>query len=189
MRIGGLDIETTGLHADKGDRIIEIALLEYDLASKTLMDTYVQRIHPGRPIDPKAQEVHGISITDLVGCPSWEDVAEEVSRRLARLDLLVAHNMAFDGPFVGLELARVGIALPSVEVFCTMEEGRWATPLGKTPSLKELCFAVNVPYDDAAAHAAEYDVDRMMRCLMRGVERGFYVLPEVPRKTETEEAA
>ncbi len=178
MRIIGLDTETTGLEQEKGHRIIEIALLTYDLDSRALIDKWVQRIDPERSIDPGAQAAHGISYSELVGQPKWEDVAEEVARRLSTAELLVAHNMGFDGPFIGAELHRVGQEVPDVHSLCTMENARWACPDGKLPRLGELCFAMGVDYDPAKAHAAEYDVNVMMDCFFRGLERGFYQLPK-----------
>lgn len=179
MLIGGLDLETTGLEQEKGHRIIEVALLTYDAASRTLVDRYVERIDPERPIDPKAQAVHGITYAELVGQPKWDAVAPTVARKLAGLHHIVIHNRNFDAPFLAAELLRVGAPLPKADAFCTMENGRWATMDGKSPSLRELCFALGVSYDTALAHAAEYDVDRMMRCFWQGLDRGFYRLPEL----------
>jgi DNA polymerase-3 subunit epsilon len=176
-RIIGLDTETTGLEQEKGHRIVEIALLTYDSETEELLDTWVQRFDPQRPIDAKAQEVHGISYSDLVGEPIWEDVAAEISRRLSEADLLVAHNMSFDGPFIGLELNRCGFMVPDVDSFCTMENARWACPDGKYPKLQELAFSLGVEYDTAKAHAASYDVTVMMACFFRAANRGFYNLP------------
>jgi len=173
-----LDTETTGLHQEKGHRIIEIALLRYDLESRKLLDSWVKRIDPERPIDPGAQEVHGIAYEDLVGCPKWDELANEISLRMNSCDLLVAHNMGFDGPFIGLELSRVGIMVPQTDTFCTMVNARWACPDGKLPKLAEVAFALQVPYDASAAHAASYDVSVTAECLFRGLERGFYQLPK-----------
>jgi DNA polymerase-3 subunit epsilon len=178
MIIQGLDTETTGLEQEKGHRIIEIALLSYDSDTRKLVDKYVQRIDPERSIDPKAQEVHGIGYNELVGMPKWDIVAPEVYRRMNDADLAVAHNKGFDLPFICLELVRVGQSIPNVESFCTMDNGRWATFDGKSPKLMELCFALGVPYDPKLAHAAEYDVERMMDCFWRGLDRGWYKLPE-----------
>lgn len=185
MKITGLDIETTGLEQPEGHRIIEVCLRTYDLHSRKLLDTFEQRIYPQRAIDAKAQAVHGISINDLTGCPVWEDVAPAVAQHMRQSELLIAHNMAFDGPFIALELMRVGVEVPETPSFCTMESARWATPWGKKPSLKELCFALKVDYDPAKAHAAAYDVDRMMECLFSGLERGFFAIDD----DEAEEAA
>lgn len=181
MKIIGLDTETTGLEQEKGHRVIEIAMLTYDLNSRKLEDVWVQRIDPQRPIDPGAQAVHGIAYTDLAGCPTWEDLAPEVARRMSAAGLLVAHNMGFDGPFIAAELIRVGEKVPDVHALCTMENARWACPDGKLPRLGELCFALGVDYDTSKAHGAEYDVSVMMDCFFRGLDRGFYELPKTLR--------
>jgi len=177
--IAGLDIETTGLDQASGHRIIEVALLCYDLNSRTLIDRFVQRIDPERSIDPKAQAVHGIAYSTLVGEPKWETVAPLVSRKLIGCDYLIIHNKEFDEPFVSAELARVGLPFGRAGVHCTMEGGRWATMDGKSPKLQELCFALGVDYNPALAHAAEYDVTKMMECFWRGLDRGFYRFPDL----------
>lgn len=174
MLITGLDTETTGLEQSDGHRIIEVALMTYDAATRKLVDRYVQRIDPERAIAAAAQAVHGIAYSDLVGMPKWEAVAPEISKRLEATDLAVAHNMAFDGPFIGGELLRIGAKVPDMDVFCTMENGRWAAHDGKSPKLMELCFALGVEYDKAKAHAADYDVLVMMECFWRALDRGFF---------------
>lgn len=178
MKIIGVDTETTGLDQEKGHRIIEIALLTYDLATRELEDKWVQRIDPERAIDPGAQAVHGIAYSDLMGMPKWDDVAGEIAKRLSTADLLLAHNMGFDGPFIAAELMRVGLEIPNVHSLCTMENARWACPDGKLPRLGELCFALNVPYDPAKAHSADYDVSVTVDCFFKGLDRGFYQLPK-----------
>lgn len=177
MIITCLDTETTGVDQAKGDKIIEIALLHYDLDSQRLVDRYVQRIDPDMPINPSAQAVHGISNAMLLGCPKWEEVVDEVHKRLSRSDLLVAHNFGFDGPFIAGELLRVGKTVPMIESYCTMENGRWATFNGKSPKLGELCFALGVDYHPEEAHAADYDTEVLASCLFSGIKRGFFKLP------------
>lgn len=177
--ITGLDLETTGLSQAEGHRIIEVALLAYDSKSRKCVDRYVQRIDPERAIQAAAQEVHGISYAELVGMPKWDAVAPEVHKRMGAAQVMVAHNMGFDGPFIGAELLRMGLPLPNVVPYCSMENGRWACFDGKFPKLGELAFALGVEYDPAKAHGAEYDVMQMMECFFRGLDRGFYVLPEL----------
>lgn len=181
MRITGLDIESTGLSQPAGDRIIEIALLHYDFgpSGPTLIEEWVQRINPEMPIHAKAQEVHGITFAELQDQPTWAEVAPAVHARIMASDLVVAHNMDFDGPFVGGELVRAGFSIPPhVEWLCTMENARWATANGKSPRLEELCFALNLEFDRAKAHGAGYDTQRMMACFFAGLQRGFYTLPD-----------
>ncbi len=183
----GFDIESTGLKQEDGHRIVEICMRSYDFDSRSLVDEFTTRINPQRSIQPKAQEVHGISIESLAGCENWNYHAPSVVKVLEETDILIAHNMDFDGPFVGLELLRIGLELPETKSFCTMENGRWATPMGKKPSLKELCFAVGIEYDEVKAHAASYDVEVMMQCFWLALDHGaFKIEPPVANSTEVE---
>lgn len=180
MKVVGYDTETTGI-AYGDHRIIEVALLTYDLASKKLLDSYVQRINPLRSIDAGAQKVHGISGSMLAGEPVWKDVAPEVHRRLADADLIVAHNGdGFDMPFTNYELARVGLPKIETPTFDTMLEGRFATPNGAVPNLGALCMSLGVDYGTGAgkAHAADYDVIVMMECFFRAYAWGAFRLSE-----------
>ena len=173
--ITGLDLETTGLDQAGGHRIIEVAALLYDLDSSRFLGKYVQRVNPQRPIDPDAQRVHGITFDMLAHEPTWELVAPNVARVLARTQFVAAHNgIGFDMPFLAGEFQRIGIAVPKVEVIDTMLDARWATPLGKLPNLGELCFACGVPYDPDRAHAAEYDVEVMMQSYFAARAMGFF---------------
>lgn len=179
MRIAsGLDIETTGLSFADGHRIIEVGVINCDLDSGKMLSHYVQRINPQRPIDPKAQEVHGISYEMLANEPPWEQVAPTFHAHLAHAQLLVAHNGAgFDIPFITHEFARVGLPMPAKPLVDTMLEGRWATPLGKLPNLGELCFACSVPYDPSKAHGAAYDIAVMMAAFFKARRKGFFTVP------------
>lgn len=179
--VTGLDLETTGLKQEDGHRIIEVGLTVYkmedDLSFQKVGKTYLQRINPLRPIDKGAQLVHGISLDDVRGAPEWEQIAPKISKILGATHLLVAHNAAFDVPFIALELVRAGLPIPSLEVFCTMENGRSCTAMGKLPNLGELCWSFGVDYDPDAAHAADYDIERTMECFIRGVQNGRFQIP------------
>lgn len=182
MILTGCDLETTGLKAEDGHQIIEIALAVYAGDLKTgfrkVGKTFCQRVKPTCPIDAGAQAVHGISLADLKTAPDWNRVAPHVKKILNKTDVLVAHNLAFDLPFLAVELNRAKIELPDIGVYCTMENGRAFTSLGKAPSLKQLCWACGLIYEDDAAHAADYDIELTMQCLLHGVERGWFDLSE-----------
>lgn len=181
MIITGLDIETTGLEQDKGHRIIEVAAVIYDYqdaSNVTVKGSWTKRINPQRPIDPGAQAVHGISFEDLAMEPDWPSVAPMLVKILKASNLVVAHNGdGFDMPFILMELVRIGIAPVSVPTVDTMLQARWATPNGKLPKLRELCFATGVDYDLTKAHAALYDVQVMMDAFFIGLKKGFFALP------------
>lgn len=179
MRIAaGLDIETTGL-LEPSQRIIEFGAILFDIDSGKKLGSYVQRINPQRPIEPKAQEVHGITFEDVAHCPLFEEVADKIVTVLQKSEIVVAHNgMGFDLPFIAKELRRVGKAMPTVQVIDTMLDGRWATPFGKVPNLGELSFSCRVQYDTAKAHGALYDVEVMMDSFFKARSKGFFQQPQ-----------
>lgn len=172
-----IDTETTGFRPDKGHRLVEFSASLYDLATRQKLRNYTIQINPLRDIPADASKVHGIYLEDLHDAPTWEKVAPFVSKLLHKTDLMVAHNLAFDAHFIGEELIRVGQPVPNIATFCTMENGRWATGTGKSPKLAELCWALNVDYDPAKAHRAEYDVDCTAAALFAGLDQGYFTLP------------
>jgi DNA polymerase-3 subunit epsilon len=180
--INGVDIETTGLRAEDGHRIIELAIPRYETTDgenfTKVGRTFVIRLDPKRSIDEKAQAVHGIDASELVGCPTWEEKASEIATRLFDCNLLVAHNAEFDLNFLITEFLRVGITPRNVEIFCTMLNGRAATAMGKVPNLGELCYATGVDYDAKAAHAADYDIEKTMEAYIAGLRLGLYEPPK-----------
>ena len=181
MRLAtGFDLETTGF-LEPEHRILEIALVLYDLDTHQRLQSFVRRFNPGRPIDPKATEVHGITFEQVAMLPLLQDDAESIDyiqRILDKSTVVIAHNGdAFDKPFLAQEFARIGKQLPYYATVDTMLQGKWATPYGKSPNLRELAFACDVPYDVDLAHAAEYDVDVTMKCFFKGLKDGFYTLP------------
>lgn len=173
----GLDTETTGL--TWGDhRFVEVYVGLWNDAGVQKF-AYETRIDPQRQIAADAQRVHGISIQDLVGKPTFETVAPVLAKVLGKADYYVAHNgVGFDIPFLQYEFERVGVEMPVRPVIDTMLEGIWSTPNGKKPNLGELCFACDENYETALAHAAAYDVGMMMGCFFKAKTWGFIKLPE-----------
>lgn len=178
--VTGLDIETTGLSAERGHRVIEIACTLHDFHTGKTLGKWSQRIDPKRSIDAKAQAVHGISLDDLKGQPDWETVAPNLVKLLKKTDLLVAHNGdGFDLPFIIHELDRIGLEVPDVATYDTMTGCYWATPDGKPPSLRELAHSLGYVYDEKQAHGALYDTALLMKCFFTARQKypGFIVTP------------
>lgn len=117
------DIETTGL-SPVGDRIIELGLIRTDFSGNPLgyWSTFV---NPKRSV--AAIQIHGITDTDVLGAPTFDECAEEFLSKI-KGQVLVAHNASFDHSFVRTELARSGWELPEIPVVCTMLESRHFLP-------------------------------------------------------------
>jgi DNA polymerase-3 subunit epsilon len=171
-----LDFETTGKFTPE-HRIIEASIRTIDLDSGIEIGNRLYRFNPERNIDAKAQAVHGISIEELKHEPTIIECLPEIIRLLAEADVTVAHNGdGFDFPFLEMEIERVGLEVPEYKTFDTMVNGTFATDLGKNPNLRELCFSLDVEYDDAKAHSGDYDTLVLSLCLLAGIKYGWFTI-------------
>lgn len=114
-RYAVLDVETTGLHPDAGDRVVQIAvtLLDHHGAVERSWSSLVD---PQR--DPGPTHVHGITAERLVGAPTFDEIAPQVAGLLAGR-VFVAHNARFDWRFVTAEMRSAGVDLPVRQRLCT----------------------------------------------------------------------
>lgn len=100
-----VDVETTGLNANAGDRICEVALLRY--RGGRVLDAFDTLVNPQRPMSPGASAVNGLTDWHLATQPLFSQVAEQV-RGLTEDTVLVAHNAPFDLGFLAGEWRRMG---------------------------------------------------------------------------------
>ncbi|MDT8421042.1 MAG: 3'-5' exonuclease [Desulfuromonadales bacterium] len=114
------DIETTGLSPSQGHRIIELGAVR--LSAGQVVDEFHSLIDAGVPIDPRAQAVHGISRTMLLGQPQPEQAIRRF-REFLGAARLVAHNAPFDTRFLRAEFAQFGHDLPN-SIECTLKLSR-----------------------------------------------------------------
>ncbi|MFG1421933.1 DNA polymerase III subunit epsilon [Roseixanthobacter liquoris] len=106
MREIVLDTETTGLDANKDDRLVEIGCVEMvnRILTGTVFHVY---INPERDMPVEAFNVHGLSADFLSDKPKFAEVADAFLDFIAD-DTLVIHNAAFDIGFLNAELTRSG---------------------------------------------------------------------------------
>lgn len=104
-RIVIFDCETTGIDFAQ-DQIIEICV-QRGLDASRPDAAHTWRIRPSVPIQPAAQGVHGISMTELEDCPAFAEVALEIASVFASADIIVGYNVAFDIAMLQAEYARL----------------------------------------------------------------------------------
>jgi DNA polymerase III subunit epsilon len=104
-----LDLETTGLHAERGDRIIEIAAIRYDCDGERSVHSLVD---PECPVPADGQRIHGIDATMVTGQPRFVEIWPRVQELLEGA-VLVAHKADADLAFLKAECARAGLAAPA----------------------------------------------------------------------------
>lgn len=99
------DVETTGLSAAGGDRMVEIAALKVkDLKA---VDRFHSMINPERSISPGAYEVNRISEAMLVDAPRSYEILPTFLKFLGDATI-VGHNISFDLGFLRNELDLAG---------------------------------------------------------------------------------
>lgn len=101
------DTETTGLNPSD-DEIISIGAVRIVNGRLLRQETFDRLVDPGRPVDPAATRIHGISAEMLEGQPAIEEVLP-LFARFAQGTVLVGHNVAFDLRFLELKEARTGV--------------------------------------------------------------------------------
>lgn len=159
MRQVFLDTETTGLSAEQGDRIIELACVEYDNRRDTGRRLH-HYVNPGRSSHPDAVRVHGITDEFLADKPPFASIAQELLEFVAGADVVI-HNAAFDVGFLNAELARLNLkpfAEHTARITDSLLMAREMFP-GKGNSLDALCRRLEVDNSKRDLHGALIDAD------------------------------
>lgn len=144
-----IDLETTGLSPDRGDRIIEIGVMIVD-AGYNIISKHETLINPKRPV--ALTEVHKITDKMLDGAPTIDEVRDDVLALLHKR-IVVAHNASFEQKFLNHELDAK--KLTSNNFLDTLKYARLITPT-ENHKLGTVANYYNVPYVDS--HTAMGDV-------------------------------
>jgi len=152
-----LDTETTGLYANQGHRIIEIAAIEI-INRRLTNNSFHFYVNPDREIDPAAQEVHGITLDFLQDKPRFTEIASDFIKFVKDATLII-HNAPFDIGFINMELGL--IEKPPIEeavenVIDTLKMAKDMRP-GQRNSLDALCRFYNINNSQRSLHGALLD--------------------------------
>lgn len=157
MRQIVLDVETTGLEASAGHRIIEIGCVE--LANRRPTGQKFHRyLNPEREIDAGALAVHGIELSRLLQAPKFAEIAAELVSFIEGAELII-HNAPFDVGFLDAEFARLPGARTVTglcRVLDTLALARSLHP-GQRNSLDALCKRYSVDNSRRDLHGALLD--------------------------------
>ncbi len=105
-----IDVETTGLSVERGDRVCEIGAVK--LRGNAVIETYGSLINPRRPISYGAFAVNGITPQMLIDAPEFSEVADKIWNMM-NSSVLVAYNAPFDLSFITNEFQLLGY--PSIK--------------------------------------------------------------------------
>lgn len=155
-----LDTETTGIHPEKGHRIIEVGCLEM-LNRRITGSTFHRYINPQREIELEAEQVHGITTDFLKDKPLFRDVVDELIAYIDGAELII-HNAPFDVNFLNHEFRWAGKRYRTVEDYCgvfdTLSFARRKHP-GQRNSLDALCSRYHVDNSNRDLHGALLDAE------------------------------
>lgn len=98
-----IDLETTGGNHDT-DQIIEIGMIRIE--NLQITDEKNLLIDPEMDIPEFIQKLTSIKQKDIQGCPTITDVIDEILDFIGD-DIVVAHNISFDLPFINSVLRRL----------------------------------------------------------------------------------
>jgi DNA polymerase-3 subunit epsilon len=152
-----LDTETTGLYANQGHRIIEIAAIEI-VNRRPTNNSFHFYLNPDREIDPAAQEVHGITLDFLQDKPRFTEIASDFIKFIKDATLII-HNAPFDVGFINMEFGL--IEKPPIEetvanIIDTLKMAKDMRP-GQRNSLDALCRFYNIDNSQRSLHGALLD--------------------------------
>lgn len=178
-----IDFETTGLHLDKGDRAVQVAIVHTDLEGN-IQNSWSHYINPERPM--AAEHIHGITEQMVLDAPHFRELAEGILHRVDNR-ILVAHNIDFDGLFLTAELNRSGIPYdyryqPS---FCTQQNAVYFLPQLRSHKLIHCLEETGITFGDGKHHDAEDDATATAKLMQYYLKENPELFISLMRSPET----
>ncbi len=99
------DLETTGLNLGK-DKIVEISMIKVMPDGSETERTEI--INPGIPIPEEVASIHGIHDEDVIGKPTFSELADDLISFIGDADLAGFNSNKFDVPLLVEEFLRCG---------------------------------------------------------------------------------
>tara|TARA_B100001559_G_scaffold307142_1_gene299009 strand:+ start:2306 stop:3112 length:807 start_codon:yes stop_codon:yes gene_type:complete len=152
-----VDFETTGLHPQGNDRVVEFAYVT--IRNGQRLGSGESLVNPnGQPISQGAFAIHGISEQMVVNQPTFENAAGSLWNAING-NVFVAHNANFDLKCFVHECRRVGWKVPD---FVAIDSLKIARKVWSRPNYKLETLANAVGHGSENAHRAMADVEMMV---------------------------
>src|SRR6185436_8755809 len=128
------DLETTGTNITQ-DRIVEIAVIKLMPGGEVIEKANV--VNPTIPIPAESTAFHGIRNEDVVGKPTFKELAKEYARFFEGADISGFNILKFDVPMLVEEFLRADVEfdysrkriVDSQKIFHLMEKRNLAAAL------------------------------------------------------------
>ncbi|MES2620803.1 MAG: exonuclease domain-containing protein [Bacteroidota bacterium] len=159
------DLESTGVDFAK-DRIVEISVLRINVDGSKVSKTW--KLNPTIPIPIEASKIHGIYDEDVITCPTFRDVAQEIFALLDPCDLAGFNSNRFDVPMLLEECIRAGLSF-SIDNRALIDVHRIYTHFEKRTLEAAYQFYCNKPLENA--HSAEADTNATYEVLLSQLDK------------------
>lgn len=160
------DVETTGLSALDGDRIIEIAAMK--VKGGAVIDKFYSLVNPHRLLPPEATRINNITEEMLAQAPTACEVLPQMVSFIAGA-CVAGHNVRFDLGFLCYELSLIGRKLhdgtPAID---TLKMAKDLMPYLSNYRLNYLARSLGVRVVET--HRAMADVDLTVQVFIRMIE-------------------
>jgi DNA polymerase III subunit epsilon len=103
-----IDVETTGISPEFGDRVIELGIVRLDGGQKVA--EYQQLFDPERRVSPGISALTGITQQMLIDRPKFGQHLDRITALLSG-SILLGHNVGFDLSFLTMEFRRAGVEI------------------------------------------------------------------------------
>jgi len=151
------DTETTGLHPDTGDRLVEIGCIEM-MNRVATGQTFHAFFNPQRSMPAEAEAIHGLSEKFLSDKPLFVELAADLLEFLGDSPL-VAHNASFDFGFLNAELRLCDMPQVSLDrMIDTIALAKVRHP-GAKLTLDALCSRYGIDRSHRTLHGALLDAE------------------------------
>lgn len=180
------DVETTGLSAVDGDRIIEIAAIK--LKDLKPVATFHSLINPLRDVPASATNVNQITDDMLIGAPTAEEFLPGIIDFIGG-GCVVGHNVKFDLNFVCYELSLSGRRMrEETPALDTLKMARSLIPYLSNYKLSHIAGALGITIGEThrALSDTQLTVDVLIRLLDMASDRDVVDLQEFCRQFSVE---
>jgi DNA polymerase-3 subunit alpha (Gram-positive type) len=120
-----VDIETTGLFPESGDRVCEIGIVK--IKNGVIMDTFSTLVNPQKAIPAEVSRINKITDHMVANSPVFSDITG-IIRDFMVNTVIVCHNAEFDIRFLKFQFGELG------------ESSKFLDPVIDTLALARKCF-------------------------------------------------
>lgn len=133
-----LDTETTGL--DDKAQAVSLAIVDEDLT--VIVNT---RLNVTVPISSDAFKVHKIKQSDLLDCPYFTDIQDDIKNLLNGREVGI-YNAQFDSRILSQSAT---IPMDNYTSICVMQNAMYCLGLSRWPKLTYVCNELDIPLTQA----------------------------------------